>query len=61
MVTEKEMASNTATGMEFRKAGGVAVHVWHHVACIESDGGVGMAGTTVEQFGDGICGGLSSF
>jgi len=61
LVTEKEVATCTGAGSNFRKVGSFAVNVEVHIAGNKPNGGVWMGGTVVEELGDGLgcCG--SSF
>jgi len=51
LVTEKEVATCTGAGSNFRKVGSVAVNVEVHFAGNKPNGGVWMGGTVAEELG----------
>jgi len=61
LVAEKEVATCTGAGANFRKAGSVAVNVEVHFAGNKPYGGIWMGGTVVEELGDGLGCGSCSF
>jgi len=61
LVAEKEVATCTGAGANFRKVGSVAVNVEVHFAGNKLYGGIWMGGTVVEELGDGLGCGSCSF
>lgn len=55
------MATNAAAGLGFVEIGGIAVDVKDHVGGTESDFGVGVGGTVVEELVDGEIGVFCGF